>query len=56
MTFLAEVKHLSEHGVDESRAISVSEELEIEKQQRSLADRYINGGCHNTSFSRRAKS
>ena len=41
---LAEAKHISELGVDESRAIGIGKELEkIEEQQRRLADLYING-------------
>ncbi len=41
---LAEAKHLSEQGLDASRAIGVGKELEkIEEQQRRLADLYING-------------
>ena len=41
---LAEAKHLSEEGIDESRAIDIGNEIEkIEARQRRLADLYING-------------
>ena len=41
---LAEAKHLSEEGIDESRAINIGNEIEkIETRQRRLADLYIKG-------------